>query len=335
MNTPPPGSPAQTPRSSTLEKVGHLLGVFFATFEAITIHATLAGHRPLGAIQALAVLGLALFILFSRIQSSEARRRVLARVAVTVSAAAVVCALVLTGKMVELGGVSATSQPLLRTVLLLLFQLGWAISFWLTVAKRADGQARYIPAAIGVTVLIVGGLLADGESGQAPVEETTGVVFKQFATGEDYAFARETMRVGKESGSAFAHYHTGRQPLIGVSFDTTDWFGQARISNLSGLFEGAAEAEGAHRIQAPPGYVVASVEIQADDHVNAIRLEFAPFDGEYLLPDGWYWTEWAGGYEQHGPKTRLHGGTELVVGLRGTAGMVLNSLSLLAANPTG
>ena len=128
---------------------------------------------------------------------------------------------------------------------------------------------------------------------QTASAEADGVVFKNFATAEDFAFARETERVGEESGSAYAHYHAGRRPLIGFSFDTRDWFGRDRISDLVGLFDEGEGAEGEHRIEARSGYVVAAVELQADDHINAIRVEFAPLDGDFLAPDGWYWSEWA------------------------------------------
>ena len=89
-------------RTTALEKAAHLLGVFFATFEAITIHSALSGHLAIGAVQALVVLGGAIAFVVWRIQAGDARRRVLARVALSVAAAAIVCSLVLAGKIAEL-----------------------------------------------------------------------------------------------------------------------------------------------------------------------------------------------------------------------------------------
>ncbi len=332
MTTQPAGL-TQKPDSAKLEKAAHIVAVFFATFEVLTVHSVLAGTSPMGTLPALALLGGGLFFLLSRIRAKADRRRVLARVAMTASVAAVLGAFVLSGKLAELRGIDPFSRPLLQTLLLLVFQLGWAVTHWLTIAKRQVSEARYIPAAIGTVVLLGGGLLGGGAATAGLAEEAYGVVFKQFATAADFSFAQETARVGSESGSAFAHYHTGGQPLVGLSFNTRDWFGRTRLSDLTGLFEAGADAEGVHRIEARPGYVVASVEVQADDHVNAVRVEFVPFDGAFLLPDGWYWSEWVGSYERGGRVTRLDGGTELVVGVRGASGMVLNSLSLLTAVP--
>ena len=333
--------PLHRPRHSgvgTLEKVAHLLGVFLATFEAITLHAALSGSLAAGALQGLVVLGAALAFLFSRIRSSAVRKETAARVAMTVSIAAIVCAVVLSGRIAEVQGAASTSV-LLRTLLVLLFQMGWAVTFWLTICRRQRGQSRYVPAAIGGVVLIGGGFfLSQGASpafGSTAADEaaTGGEVFKQFATADDYPFASETERAGEDGGSVFAHYHAGREPLIGLGFDTKDWFGRTRISDLEGIFEPGASVDGAHRLEGRPGFVVASVEVQADDHVNALRVEFAPFDGEFLQPDGWYWSDWAGSYERGAPTIRLDGGTQLVVGIRGSSGMVMNSMSLLTADP--
>ena len=330
----PTRAPGSTGKAALLKQSTYAAAGMFAAFEAISIHSILDGRPAMGALTGLLVMGGAILFLTWQLGSAEERRSHLSRIAFFASAVAVVCAVVLSGRFAQFRGVDPSTGPLMSTVLFLLFQLGWAVTHWLTLDRGAREQSRYVPAAIGTVILIGGGILTVGGDSPRPAEEESAAVFKNFATAEDFAFANETQRIGEESGSAFAHYHTGRMPLIGLSFDTKDWFGRERISDLVGIFETGAAVEGAHRIQAKPGYVIASVEVQADDHINAIRVEFAPYDGQFLEPTGWYWSDWVGSFEQFGPKTRLDGGTELVVGLRGASGMVLNSLSLLTARPT-
>ncbi|TFG52493.1 MAG: hypothetical protein E4H37_05825 [Gemmatimonadales bacterium] len=191
-----------------------------------------------------------------------------------------------------------------------------------------------MPAAVGTVILVGGGLLTGGLEGTATAKDPGFATYKTFAKAEDFAMARETQRAGQERGTAFAHYHTGRQPLLGISFSTREWFRRVRIDNdIVGVFAEDEATEGAHRVVASPGFAVAAVDIQADEHINAIRVQFAALEGGALSPSDRYWSKWVGSYHRNEPTVLLEGGSALVVGLRGARGMVLNSLSLLIAQP--
>jgi hypothetical protein len=303
-----------------------------AAFETIVIHASLSGRPATGAIVGLALLGGLVFLLTQQGLSASARQQKLSRAALFVSVVALVGAFLIPARFAEAQGVAPAAGPVVKTVLFLLFQLGWALTHWLFRVKGEAGQARYIPAAIGAVVLIGGGFMTGGgESRDLGAAEPAGVVYKIFAGQEDLGSAQETVRVGKESGSVFAHLHTGGEPLIGLSMGTRDWFGRERIDGeIQGIFEGESTAALAQVIEAKPGYVVASIEVQADDYVNALRIQFAPYDGVFVSPFDRYWSPWVGSHAKNEPTTRLEG-DGVVVGLRGSTGLVLNSLSLLTA----
>ncbi|MDH3734034.1 MAG: hypothetical protein OEU54_10890 [Gemmatimonadota bacterium] len=324
-------------RASFAVRAAYVAGVLFATFEVISIYSVLVGSPAVGALQALALVGVIALVLIRMAPSVRERRRAFARVALTASVAAIPLAFVLWTRATEAQGAAPEAGPFSQLLTFLLFQAGLALTHWLSAERGRTDQARFVPGAIGSVILIIGSFMATfgGETARAAAPgDAPGETFKTFATAEDYAFAQETQRVGAESGSAFAHFHSGSSPLLGLSFGTRDWFGRERVGDdFQGIFEEGASSEGAHRIVSRSGFAVAALEVQADDHINAVRVQFAPFDGSRLSTDDRYWSDWAGSYELGRRTTLLDSGSALVVGLRGTSGMVLNSLSLLVALP--
>lgn len=329
-------APARGGREAVLAGVVYGAAVFAAVFEAISLHGTLAGSRPTGAYLGFAVCLVIAVAASTAMPSPQARNSLLARAAVLLSAVALVSTLVIPGRIAEAQGTAPSGVPVAQAGLFLLFQLGWALTRWLTVDRRIGGEARHIPAAVGSVLLIVGGFLVgrgdDTVAGVATDAEAT-AVFDQFSDMEDLAFATESEIAGEPGTIVFAHYHPGGQPLLGLSFSTKEWFGRNRISSdLTGVFERDAETEGTHRLLAPDGQVIAGVEVQAGDYVSALRVQFAPWDGTFVSPYDRAWSDWYGGYERGGRTTGIDGATRPIVGLRGSGGMVLTSLSLLTPN---
>ena len=308
------------------------------TFEAIGLHATLSGLRPSGA-----YLGFALFVgagfgSAMLMTSGADRRRLLPKAALVTTLVAIAGALVLPARFAEARGALPPGIPVAQTVLFLLFQLGWAATHWLSLGRRPAADSRHqIPAALGTVLLIGGGFLlgraSDSAATTVPEAAAAAVaVYETFPNEEELAFAAHTETVGEKSGSAFAHYHPVGQPLLGLTFSTREWFGRLRIAgDLTAVFDRDEVSDGTHFLVAPEGFVVAGVEVQSDDHVNAIRVQFAPFDGTFVAPFDRYWSEWYGGHEGSDRGVRLEGGAMPIVGVRGTAGLVLSSMSLLIA----
>ncbi len=328
-------------RASIAAQAAYAFGALFAMFEVISIHSILAGNPAIGALQGLAVVGIIALALTRLVPAGRDRTRQLARLALLTSVVALPLTRVLWTRATQAQGATPDAGPFVQLFLFLLFQAGLALTHWLSAEKGRTDPSRYIPAAIGTSILLVGSVMSTFGIGPGRAIEgatrTTAEpaeVYKTFATAEDYAFAQETRQVGTERGATFAHFHAGRAPMLGVSFGTHDWFRRVRIGDdIRGVFAEGAPAEGAHQFLARPGYAVAAFELQADDYVNALRVEFAPFDGSRLSSDERYWSEWAGSYQVGERITKLESGAALVVGFRGTGGMVLNSLSLLVALP--
>lgn len=328
----PTAGPVATRRNPGLQWLVFSAAALAGAFEAITIYATLSGQRPTGALLGCAVLlglGVSVAMLTT---SGPARRRLLAKAAIAATAVAIISVLLVPARIAEAQGSLPSGIPLGQSLLLLLFQLGWAATHWITVTRASADQTRFIPAALGAVLLIGGGFVL----GQAPDTvadtrpEQEGAVYKVFPTAEELDFATPTETAGEGSGSEFAHYHAGGQPLLGLSFSTREWFRRDRISaDLTAVFDRDSLPDGAHLLIAPEGFVVAGVEVQADDNVSALRVEFAPFDGTFVSPFDRYWTEWYGGYDRADRGLRLDGNSAPIVGVRGTSGLVLTSLGLL------
>ncbi|NNM31951.1 MAG: hypothetical protein HKO53_02745 [Gemmatimonadetes bacterium] len=316
-----------------MRTVAFSLSVLLAALEVIAIHSALQGRVASGALQGVVVLGIVLYALTTRVQPPSARRHFLAQIALLIAAVAMAAVPLLHARLAP---AQAASGPILQTAAFLGFQLGWAVTFWLSAARGQSHQNRFIPAAIG-TVLLVGGGLVTTTGALAGAEEEEldpdpgRVVREMFVTQDDLGPTVESRRAGEDSGSAFAHFHTGGQPLRGLAVSVREWFGQERIDGeIAGIFEGEPVPEGAHLLQAKPGYVVSDVEVQADEYINALRVQFAPFEDGFVSPLDRYWSPWVGGYVRHGFATRLVEATAVkIIGLRATSGLVLNSLSLL------
>ncbi|MBT8335189.1 MAG: hypothetical protein KJO11_01205 [Gemmatimonadetes bacterium] len=312
------------------------LGVPLAALEVILLHSVLTGDLAGGALQGVVILGIAVYALATRARGPSARRQLLARTAVLVSAVAMFATVLLYVRLTQAQGGGADTGAVFETAAFVTFQLGWAVTFWMSEVKGRSDQGRLVPAAIG-TVLFIGGgvLMATGTASArldlAAESDPGTVVYEMFATPEDWGSAVETARAGDDSGSSFAHFHTGGEPLLGLSFGTREWFGRVRIDGeIMGIFEGEPAPAAQHVLQGEPGYVVTAVEVQADDHVNAVRVQFALYDGVYASPFERYWSPWVGSHVRNGATTRLGGAdAATVVGLRGSSGLVLNSLSLL------
>lgn len=323
------------------ERASLVVAVFLATFEVISIRSILVENPATGSLLWLAILGAAAFVLTRRGADARARSAALARVALTASIAALPLTAVLFTRLGEAQGARPDTAPFVQMVVFLLFQLGLAVTFWLSAVRGRTDPGRFVPGAIGSAVLIVGSFMTTfgggagntlGPSSASAAEP--GEVYKTLVAVEDYDFAEETNRVGEDRGAAFAHFHTGTRPLLGVSFGTKEWFGRERIADdLRGVFTEGEAGEAANRFVARPGYAVSALEVQADDYINALRVEFAPFDGGRLAMEDRYWSEWGGSHDPARRTTRLDSGSALVVGFRGAGGMVLNSLSLLVALP--
>lgn len=318
-------------RETLAARAVYATAVLSAVFEAIALHATLAGQRPSGAYLGFALCLVAGLVASTAMPSEPARNRLLARAAVLLSLVALVSTLVIPSRIADAQGSLPSGVPVAKAALFLLFQLGWALTRWLTVDRGVEGQARHIPAAAGTVLLLVGGFVL----GRAP-ETVTSVgdsestaVFDQFSDMAELTFATESETAGDPGTVVFAHYHPGGQPLLGLSFSTKDWFDRVRISDLRGLFERDAETEGTHRLLAPAEQVIAGIEVQADGYVSALRVQFAPYDGTFVSPYDRSWSEWYGGYERGESSVTIDGATRPIVGLRGSGEMVLTSLSLL------
>lgn len=311
------------------------LAIAFAVFEVVTIHSVLSGTPAMGALQgcALAALGIAVTLGLT----PEAKRpETFARAALQVSLLGLGVVSLLAMRFAGVRGGWLLSAPMLRTALLIVFQAGWAVSNWLRVVREHEGQSRYLPAALGTVVLLAGGLLSEGLPARAEApkaataNDVAGPVYDQFVDPEDLSFALETAVVGQPSGSAFAHYHPGKGPLLGLRVSTLEWFGKERIGgDLRGIFEAVDDGAGDVEIRAPDGFVVVAVDVQGDEYIDAIRVQFAPFDGGIVSPFDRVWSDWVGGHVRNGRSVRLEGDSRPVVGIRGTGGLPLNSLSLL------
>jgi len=332
-----PVSPTRTGTTglaSIAQWLVHAAAVFAGTFEAISVHATLSGLRPTGdylSLAAFLALGVGVTMLTS---SGAARRRLLAKGAIVTSVVAVAATLVIRSRIAEVQGALPPGVPVGQTALFFLFQLGWATTYWLTVSRGATTDARYIPSAIGTVLLIGGGFLLGQRSESAPetVPESASAVFAQSPSDEELAFATQTATAGDGTGARFAHYHAGNQPLLGLSFSTREWFRRERIAgDLRAVFDREAVPEAAHLLLAPEGFIIAGIEVQADDNVSALRVQFAPFEGGFVSPFDRYWSEWYGGYERADRGIQLDGASKPIVGVRGTSGLVLTSVSLLVA----
>ncbi|NNF29659.1 MAG: hypothetical protein HKO53_15130 [Gemmatimonadetes bacterium] len=316
-----------------MRTVAFALSVPLAALEVITIHSALQGRVASGALQGVVVFGIVVYALASRVRLPSAQRRFQAQIALLISTVAMGAVVLLHARLVSAQGASG---PILQTAAFLGFQLGWAVTFWLSAARGQAHQNRFIPAAIGTVLLVGGGLVTTTGSLAGAEEEDVDfdpgrVVREMFVTPEDLGPAVESRRAGEDSGSAFAHFHTGGQPLRGLAVSVREWFGQERIDGeIAGIFEGEPVPEGAHLLQAKPGYVVSDVEVQADEYINALRVQFAPFEDGFVSPLDRYWSPWVGGHVRHGFATRLVESTAVkIIGLRASSGLVLNSLSLL------
>lgn len=307
--------------------------VFVGAFEAISIYGTLAGQRPTGAYAGLLVM-LAVGIGASTLVADGApRRRLIVKGAIIASVVALVGALLIPARIAEAQGAVVAGPHGVQTALFLLFQLGWAVTRWMTGDRIGPTRARHVPAAVGTGLLVVGGFVVGLGEDTPSVEGTVAadsVVFDRFSSAEDLASVTETPVVGDPGSVVFAHYHAGGQPLLGLSFSTKEWFGRERIADdLRGVFERGAEAEAAHLVMAPDGHIVVGIDVQVDDYVSALRVRFAPYDGTWISPYDRTSSDWYGGHDRRDPGVSIDGASKPIIGLRGSGGMVLSSVSLL------
>jgi hypothetical protein len=349
------------PRSSSQPDVLRRLATWFlygfagpaAALEAISLNSVFVRHPAIGALQAFAisavvVVGLA-YLLAPRLKRHELWSRLLVAFAVF----AMLSMFVMRGKFGQIQATGAAVPKIAFAPVLgiLGIQLGLAVAYLMRTRQRPalSRRAGSAPpwwwwgmAAGFAPVVLIGGLVGTTIFGSVPAKTaaTAAVapdqeIFNRFPKPEDFVFAPETPRAGKDAGGSFVHYQSGRQPLLGFAFSNRKWMGDMRISSdLRGVFDRDTAPEGDVLMLAKPGFAVAGLEAQVNEHVHAIRVQFARLHDWGLDVTDSYWSDWTVGFDPGGGRVELGGTGDRVLGLTGTSGLVVNSLGLMIEEST-
>ncbi len=330
-----------------------------AALEAISINSVFVGDRAMGALQAFAVAAVLLAVAVYALTPVASRHKFLARLITVFSVSAVLGLFVMKGKVnqLEMAGKSAAELAMAPTLVTLLVQLGLALFYLFHSRQNPPGPSKrppttpwwvWGPAVSFGPLFIVCGLVAStllGWGGSGSSVESSRVQSVRNGSGEekysrfprpaDFEFAQETDRVGKDFGGQFIHYHTGQRPLLGIAFSNREWHRRLRVADdLRGIFDREAAVDGEHVFLAEPGYVVAGMQVQEDEKVLALRVRFSYLDelgldeAKLNLSDS-YWSDWAGGFDRSARVVELGSTGHMVLGITGTAGLVVNSFGLL------
>ena len=101
---------------------------------------------------------------------------------------------------------------------------------------------------------------------------------------------QRTQLVGGSGGFAFEASHPQQQAAIGFRYALGNWAGTEGLSQLQPLY--ASEPDAPNQVVARDGYIVAGLEVDADQFVEAVRILFArqTADGRIetvrVTPDG-------------------------------------------------
>lgn len=324
-----------------------------AALQAISVNSVFAGNPAWGACQAFGLGALVVVVFAFYLAPAASRHRFSSRLLTAFSLFAVLGLVVLQGKANQLSATGAVAARVVfaPTLVVLLVQLGLAVAYLLRSRQEPPRPTRGGPtvprwvwgsAASFVPLFLIGGFLGSALFGWGPAEPSSTSrhaaqaegpaqeKFSHFPKPADFEFARETARAGEDFGGQFVHYHTGQHPLIGLSFSNREWHRQTRLSNdLRGIFDPDAPIDAEQYLLADVGYVVVAMQARVDEHVHAVRLQFARLreTGPDLADS--YWSVWAGGSDPGSRVMELGGTGARVLGLTGTAGLVVNSLGLL------
>lgn len=320
-----------------------------AGLEAVCVNSVFVRHVAIGALQAFGLMAVVAGVSAWFLAPSSSRHKFFARLLTTFSVFAILSLFAFKGKVAALqaaGSTTTAEVAFAPTLVVLVLQLGLAaLYFWRSnqgpprpsrgnpaVTWRAWG-----PVTLFVPLLLIAGFVGGKTTGwnstdlAAPTStESPGEMYSRSPGTTDIQFGEETSRAGEDFGGDFVHYHTGRQPLLGFTFSNRDWQRHVRISkDLRGIFDRDAPRDGEQTILARPGYAVAGLQVQVDKHAHTFRVRFARLEeGDLDMRDA-YWSEWTSDF-QPGLQVRELGGTGApVLGLAGSVGLVVSSLSLL------
>ena len=132
--------------------------------------------------------------------------------------------------------------------------------------------------------------------------------------------------LGGRGGGEFATIDSNLRPMVGFHFEQQQWMGDNAFKRIDPIYDRALAAES--EVVAKEGYAVAGLVVDAGRWVQAIRLIFMKLDGDRLDPLDTYQSDWIGNPSADEPKT-LAGDGQLVVGVYGGKGIVVDSLGLI------
>lgn len=349
MERPRPGSSKPHARGRGLiEWALYCLAAPVAGLAAVAVNSALAGHRAMGALQGFGA-GAALVALLALVLTpAPLRHRFFPRLLLGFSAVSIAALFALRAKVSELAGGGQATAPLATgpAFVVLLVQAGLA-GFYLLRSRSVSTRAKatpawwsWAPALAFLPLFLIASLAGNHSAGPASGSPSPKVVAEDSGPGQDefvrlpdasdYPFATETQRAGADFGADFAHFNTGRRPLVGLSCSTRQWHRRTRIDrDFRGIFDPEAAVDAGQAVLAYPGYVVVGLQAQVDEEVHAVRVQFARLADTGPAMDDLYWSDWIGGVDGSLEVVELGGTGELVLGITGSAGLVLNSVGLL------
>jgi hypothetical protein len=140
-----------------------------------------------------------------------------------------------------------------------------------------------------------------------------------------------TEPLGGSGGGEFANIDSDLRPVIGFRYQIGEWAGRAVLDTLEPIYAGQT-INPQTDVVAKEGYAVAGVIVDASQFVQAIQVIFMKLNDGRLETSDSYKSNWIGTPSSESPTT-LAGDGQLVVGVYGGKGIVLDSVGLILKKP--